>query len=813
MVTKKDKFLAAAQKFLEKGSLEKALAEFQKAAQEDPKDTRTWLRIAEIQVKRGGSDQAVQVYLKTADLYVEQGFFQRAVAVYKNVIKLSPGYVEAHFKLADIFKQLGLFSDAVQQYEQAANVHQKAGRLKEAIAALTQIVEINPEQVMSRIKLAELASQAGMNDEAIREFGRAADQLEKQGKIDEYLRVAERLLFHESGNLALTKKVARRYIERQNARFALAKLQQCFNADAKDPETLDLLATAFEQLAQIPKTVSVLKELAKVFGDSGRTHERNEVIKRILSLAPDDPEAAELSGHKSYQATPRPPASPPTSRGEPPASGGQIRRPSMVMPLDGPPRRGTNAGSFDAVAPSITFGMMAIPQFLTDAAPAPQPDPVKNTGERAALAEQLVAHGESDLRGEIQRIVNESDVFVKYGLVERAVDHLRRVFDIDPHHVGARERLVAVLIQLSRTSEAAAELEVLADGLRDTRPAEALVHAKRALELDPSATRARRLVGQVGPSATAGSSNDLVVELDVSGDDEFIEVEADVEEERSDSVLLEMDNSTGYEDVQLSGPGTQRPIPAPNPAAPVEIVDDDLDGGFEIEVLATSAEPVDLATMMSDLAQIDFFLEQGMAEEAVDLLAELDPRYADRPEVADRRQKISAATAALDSAVPVATGYENTPTVPMEADDLGPRSLTPVAVVAGGGDADASTHNDLGIAYKEMGLFDAAIKEFTALGRDPAREVFSLAMIGECHESKGQPAEALVHYKKALNRPSIKDDEATQLYFQLGRVFDSLGDRNEALYFLEKVMKRNPAFEDVSKRVASLRAQGGAPAR
>jgi Tfp pilus assembly protein PilF len=55
-MSKKDKFLATAQKFLEKGSLDKALVEFQRAAAEDAKDTRTWLRIAEIHVKRGDSE-------------------------------------------------------------------------------------------------------------------------------------------------------------------------------------------------------------------------------------------------------------------------------------------------------------------------------------------------------------------------------------------------------------------------------------------------------------------------------------------------------------------------------------------------------------------------------------------------------------------------------------------------------------------------------------------------------------------------------------------------------------------------------------
>jgi tetratricopeptide (TPR) repeat protein len=139
------------------------------------------------------------------------------------------------------------------------------------------------------------------------------------------------------------------------------------------------------------------------------------------------------------------------------------------------------------------------------------------------------------------------------------------------------------------------------------------------------------------------------------------------------------------------------------------------------------------------------------------------------------------------------------------------KSITPRAVVTSAGGADPTTLRDLGIAYKEMGLHDAAIAEFTKLVDDPQHEVFALTMMGECFESRGAPAEALLHYKKALNRPSVREDESTQLYYQLGRVFHTLGDESEALYFFEKVARRDPNFADVSARVASLRGKGVAP--
>src|SRR4029079_17049890 len=74
---------------------------------------------------------------------------------------------------------------------------------------------------------------------------------------------------------------------------------------------------------------------------------------------------------------------------------------------------------------------------------------------------------------EVGRVLAQADVFVIYGLVERAVDHLRRVFALDPGHGGARERLASVLTQLGRRSEAAAELATLAGQLSEENDAEA----------------------------------------------------------------------------------------------------------------------------------------------------------------------------------------------------------------------------------------------------------------------------------------------------------------------------------------------------
>ncbi|MEP6652635.1 MAG: tetratricopeptide repeat protein, partial [Myxococcales bacterium] len=130
---------------------------------------------------------------------------------------------------------------------------------------------------------------------------------------------------------------------------------------------------------------------------------------------------------------------------------------------------------------------------------------------------------------------------------------------------------------------------------------------------------------------------------------------------------------------------------------------------------------------------------------------------------------------------------------------------TPRAVMSGDETSDSATHADLAIAYKGMGLLDAAIGELKLLAQDESQEVFALTTMGECFEGKSSFTEAIIRYKRALNCEQITREETLLLYFLLGAAFEHLGDVSEALYFYEKVVKRNPKFRDVDLKVAELR--------
>jgi tetratricopeptide (TPR) repeat protein len=123
-------------------------------------------------------------------------------------------------------------------------------------------------------------------------------------------------------------------------------------------------------------------------------------------------------------------------------------------------------------------------------------------------------------------------------------------------------------------------------------------------------------------------------------------------------------------------------------------------------------------------------------------------------------------------------------------------------------EGDVDTHYDLGLAYKEMALYDDAIKAFEQALRAPGREVGCRVMIGMCLREQGNPSEAIHQFKQGLHAEPT-ERERQSLYYEIGITYEAIGDDAEALYFFEMVLKRDPTFADAATRAERLRARGG----
>ena len=95
---------------------------------------------------------------------------------------------------------------------------------------------------------------------------------------------------------------------------------------------------------------------------------------------------------------------------------------------------------------------------------------------------------------------------------------------------------------------------------------------------------------------------------------------------------------------------------------------------------------------------------------------------------------------------------------------------------------DFSTHFDLGIAYREMGLLREAIQEFEKVLVSPDFRIRSREMLGRCTFDMKRYDEAEDHFKKGLVLASAMDDKTACVGFHvnLHRVYDFTGRSGHA---------------------------------
>ena len=291
MSINRNKVLDAARKYQARGQYDKAIGQYQKLVAADKRDVRSLLKVGDLYVRKGDRGKAIETYEQVANHYAQQGFFLKAIAVYKQILKLDPSRLDVQVRLGEMYEQLQLISDAMSVFEDVANGFMRAGDTDMALEMLKKLVDLDPDHIPVRIKYAEALSRAGRTQAAADEFEQGAFLLRDQGRLDDYIKVAERLLYHRGNDVQVAKELAETYIARRDPKRALAKLQICFKADPREVSTLSLLAEAFLMLSQTDKATSVYREIARIHREAQRPQERMSALRRILELNPNDKEA------------------------------------------------------------------------------------------------------------------------------------------------------------------------------------------------------------------------------------------------------------------------------------------------------------------------------------------------------------------------------------------------------------------------------------------------------------------------------------------------------------------------------------------
>ncbi len=261
----KQKVLSAAEKYVQQGKLQNAIAEYEKILKNDPKDLTVTNTVGDLYSRLGETDKATECFKNVGDAYAGQGFTVKAIAMYKKISKLRPS-LESVLKLAELYTQQGLFNDARAQYLQVAEEFLKSGELENAVRIFQKILEMDPENTQMRVRLAEVYIRLGKKNEAWQIFSAAAEAMRAKGSLSGCDEILQRMLTLDPGNSYALLLQARNSMENGDAETAIQSLEKVPDLDSK-PEGLKDLLKAYLQAGRLSDAGTLANKLMTVHND------------------------------------------------------------------------------------------------------------------------------------------------------------------------------------------------------------------------------------------------------------------------------------------------------------------------------------------------------------------------------------------------------------------------------------------------------------------------------------------------------------------------------------------------------------------
>jgi tetratricopeptide (TPR) repeat protein len=297
----------------------------------DPKKRITFLTTAVKETR-----DKVQLRMRLADEYLALKKWKEAAAIIEDIIKEKKD-VNLMMKLADAYENLRYYNSLIRTLGKIlaltpenldtrlrlAEVLEKKGRLKEAIKQYEMILPRLPqdEKVVAMKTIGYLSYQTGQKKEALQWYLKAAkydkndpnlyynigsiyDELKQPKQAEEYLRLAINL---KQDDLEGRMRLAQSLFKEGKFKEAKRYLQEILKKDPRHQEALTLLAHTAEKqgdtktlrsvykriLSRDTKNTTILFNLGVMEADEGNLKEAVSYFKRVVKINPKDIQARE----------------------------------------------------------------------------------------------------------------------------------------------------------------------------------------------------------------------------------------------------------------------------------------------------------------------------------------------------------------------------------------------------------------------------------------------------------------------------------------------------------------------------------------
>ena len=558
MAINKRRVLDNARKHAQRGAKQRALKEYNKLIAADPRDSKLLLEIGDAYRRWGQPDEAVSQYSKVADQYKQEGFDARAVAVLKQILTLDSKRYGAYVNLADLYARMGLDAEAVSALRTAADGYYREGRRAESLELLRKMATLDPANTASRLKVADLLQQEGLEEDAISEFKAVAEELRRQEAHDELDAVYERILEIRPGDSESLSARARDLMDlarfEEAEPFAIRALE-----GVREPEHFELLIGVYKGLGHEAREAEVTRGLASLYRDRGDEESSREVLQRL------SPEAMME------------------------ASSFRLDR-SAVAPSE------VDEGD---LLPDEPFHVLEASEAsdwtASEASDSPSSEDSTLEKEASDPSEDWMA---------------EASVYLRYGKPAEAIEVLQKVLEVSPENREALERLGEAYVDNEQRAEAIdcwREALALSRCSQDQVSFDALY--RRMVELDPDLADTIEPMASLENSSAALSLDPASLSSVGTADEGAVLASGSEQSFSNVEIELDLDAASGFS----VGSALSESNDASSAVRSAQESDAPLTGGTPGAIEAQSQPSGETASgIREDLEEAAFYLEQGL---------------------------------------------------------------------------------------------------------------------------------------------------------------------------------------------------------
>jgi pilus assembly protein FimV len=453
-------FTRIADQYSRDGFFLKAIAIYKKINKLDPSRLEIYEKLAELYAKQGLAMEAKSQYLVLADFSIKQGNTPAALNTYRKISELDPNSINVHVKLADLYQQNGQKDEALKEYDRVGRLLLRKGMFDEAVQVFQKAVKIDATNVDLVSSLVNALNEAGQHDNAIKilETARAASPdeprlaallgkvLAGKGNFNEARSVLEEAVAVAPDDPAAREALAEIYLKKGSVeeafqillpridaliRFddsatAVALLNKVLEVDSTHTGSLEKAVEAHVRANQETYVLSSMNSLAEAHLARGAHEQAAGVLRQLIEREPENAQHRKKLGFVEQQMGITPTLDVEEPALPPPA-------PPEDLSLDQPHEARADRSEEPSLSADFDFGLPPSVLPPQEAEPAPAP-------------EMVAPESDEDITF-VTEHMTESEVFAKYGLFDRAIDHLKKVIDRSPGHIPAYDRLFELYLE------------------------------------------------------------------------------------------------------------------------------------------------------------------------------------------------------------------------------------------------------------------------------------------------------------------------------------------------------------------------------